>query len=86
MHAAMSNANTPNLRLRAPAQKALGGGQSIDRHLELAGLNVDGNDLALMIRLHLGPHLLFIDGCAEPGVLLLVEVRLAYNHETHFTP
>src|ERR1022692_4724923 len=67
MHSAMSNANTPNLRLRAPAQKALGGGQGIVRHFELAGFNVDGNNLALMIRLHLGPHLPFIDGCARAG-------------------
>jgi hypothetical protein len=81
MHSAMSNANTPNLRLRVTAQEALGGDQGIFRHFELARSNVDGNDLAVMIRLHLGPDLLFVDDGAEPGVLLLIEVRLAYNHE-----
>ena len=80
MDGRVADADAPDLGIGVAGQQALGSGQGIIRHLEGAGVHVEGHDLAAIAGLHLGAHLLLVKGGAAAGMLFFAVAGLGFRH------
>src|SRR6266545_2638123 len=70
MDRVMADANAPRLGVRQTLQEPRGRVQGIVGDLELAGIDVDRDDLPLVASFHLSADLPFVPFVPEPGVFL----------------
>jgi len=77
---AVADPHEPDLGVRVLSAKALRGGESGLAEGVCACLDIYGNDLAAIPRLHLSAYLSFVDLITTPGGLFGAVVRLLWGH------
>jgi hypothetical protein len=80
MDGGVADADAPDLGIGVAGQQALGGVQGIFRHLEVAGVHVEDQDLAVITGFHLRTHALLVKGCAAAAMLLFAVAGLGFRH------
>src|SRR5579871_587061 len=76
----MSYAYEPDLSVGDTREQALGSRVVVGIHLPRAGLNIDGNEFALIVRFDLWANIAFVDLAAASSELLFAITRLSYRH------
>ena len=77
MNRAMTDADAPDLCVRQSGQEPVRGGQPVFGHLVLAGIDVDGDDVAIVAGFDLGANLPLVNFLAKPGMFFLAVSWLA---------
>jgi len=81
MQAAVADTHKPNLCVRVASKQAVRCHQSIFRHLEGPGVDIDSNDFTVVACFHLRPYLSLIDFMAASGGFFFTIARLPHCHK-----
>jgi hypothetical protein len=76
-----ANPPEPHLRVGASGEQAVRGGDLVPIYLVSAGLYVDDDELALVVRPELGVDIALVDIVAAPGKLLLAVAGPNRGHD-----
>src|SRR5262249_21682810 len=83
MHVARADSHKPDLRSRNTFAKPLYGFYLIRIHFILACIDVDGRELARVLRLEVRADLALVKSIAAPGEFLFAVSRFARSHTTY---